>query len=346
MIRPYRTAVWRGVLAVALIVSGIWMSPAVRAQDVDAEFASWLEEVRVEARKRGISEKVIQTALKDVKPVRRIIERDRNQAEFKLTFSSYLNRVVTPKNIERGREKLAQHQALLDGISKKYGVQPRVILAIWGIETRFGSVKADVPLIPSIATLAFDKRRSRYFRSQLFAALEMVDRGYIELENLLGSWAGAMGQPQFMPSSYLAYAVDYDGDGRRDIWKDTGDVLASIANYLARHGWQSDTTWGRPVRIPAAAAGAIGPLSRRAAPGCRATTSEQKPLSQWQALGVRRADGRDLPTRDLPAALVVPEGGEGSAFLVYRNYAAIMGYNCAHLYALTVGVLSDRIDGR
>jgi len=321
-------------------------APRVLAQDdaVEKEFAVWLDGIRAEAREQGISEKVIETALKDLHPVRRIIERDRNQAEDKLTFGTYLNRVVTPQTIDRGREMARTHRDLLQKVSRKYGVQGRVILGIWGIETRFGAVKADVPLIPSIATLAFDRRRSKYFRSQLFSALKMLDRGYIELENLLGSWAGAMGQPQFMPSSYLAYAQDFDGDGRRDIWKNTGDVFASIANYLAVHGWKPDMTWGRPVRVPDELRAQLGDFSRRAARGCRARTSEPRRLSEWQAAGVRRIDGRDLPTRDLSAVMVIPDGPDGKeAFLVYSNYAAIMGYNCAHLYAITVGTLSDRI---
>ena len=327
--------------AVAALMLGL-SPPQVLAQNGD--FGTWLEGVRVEARQLGISEKIIQNALKDVRPVERIIKRDRSQAEFKLTLATYLNRVVNQRTIDRGRDMARQHRDLLARVSKKYGVQGRVILAIWGIETRFGAVKANVPLIPSIATLAFDKRRSKYFRSQLMAILKMLDQGYIEQESLLGSWAGAMGQPQFMPSSYLAYAQDFDGDGRRDIWKNTGDVLASIANYLAVHGWKPDMTWGRAVQVPEGLTGRLGEFTRRAARGCRARTSEPKRLSQWQAAGIRRIDGGDLPTRDLSAVLVIPDGPAGKeAFLVYRNYAAIMGYNCAHLYAVTVGILSDKI---
>lgn len=340
-------ATLRHGLPIAFIAAIVLVSLPAPAQNLETRFATWLEDVRIEARKRGISEKVIQSALKDIKPVERIIKRDRNQSEFKLTLPIYMKRVVTKRNIKKGRALSQKHKNLLARVAKKYGVQPRVILAIWGIETRFGAVKANVPVIPSVATLAFDRRRSKYFRSQLFATLLMLDRGYIELENLLGSWAGAMGQPQFMPSSYLAYAQDFDGDGRRDIWKNTGDVFASIANYLAKHGWRSDMTWGRAVRVPGGVLDKVGPLKRRAARGCRASTSEPKRLSEWQALGVRRSDGTNLPTRDLKAFLVQPEGvARGEAFLVYRNYAAIMSYNCAHLYAITVGILSDRIGNR
>ena len=329
----------RLIVAAILLLTGFG-SPALAASDVPG-FDAWLEDVRKEARTKGISEKVISEALTDVTPVKRILERDRNQAEFKLTLDTYMKRVVTKQNVERGRAMARKHAALLTKISERYGVQPRVILAIWGIETRFGLVKATMPVIPAVATLAFDRRRSAYFRQQLFSTLQMLERGYIDLPNLKGSWAGAMGQPQFMPSSYMAYAVDFDGDGRRDIWNNTGDVLASIANYLATHGWRPFLTWGREVRVPDNLKAVTGPHDTRpAARGCRAKTSRMRALSDWQGLGVRRADGRDLPTRNISAALVEQDGRH---FLVYDNYAAVMAYNCAHLYALTVGVLSDRI---
>jgi len=335
----------RNLLIALVLLQTVSSGVAAAATDIAPGFGAWLDEVRKEALGRGIKPDIVRTALAGIKPVRRIIQRDRNQAEFKLTLDIYQKRVVTPRNIKHGRKMARRHADLLKAVAKKYGVQPRFLLAIWGIETRFGAVTANMPLIPAVATLAFDRRRSKYFRAQLFAALEMLDRGYIELKNLKGSWAGAMGQPQFMPSSYVAYAQDFDGDGRRDIWNNTGDVLASIANYLARHGWRDGLTWGRAVTLPAGLADRLGPPGRRVSSGCRAHTSQSKNLADWQALGVRRADGADLPTRDLDAVLVLPGGASGPAFLVYRNYAAIMGYNCAHLYALTVGVLSDRIRG-
>lgn len=314
--------------------------------DPPPNFDSWLQGIRDEALKRGIRPEVVAEALADVKPNRRVIKRDRSQSEFKLTLSTYLSRVVTPLNIKVGAGKARKHRALLNAVAVRYGVQPRFILAIWGIETRFGAVKADVPLISSLATLAYDARRSKFFKRQLFSTLEMVDRGYIDVKSLYGSWAGAMGQPQFMPSSYLAFAQDFDGDGRRDIWENEGDVFASIANYLAKHGWNDNLTWGRKVEIPADLMKSLGKPSRPAAPGCRARTYPQKSLADWQDLGVRRIGGRDLPNRDLKAALVMPDGVTGrDAYLVYKNYSAIMAYNCAHLYAVTVGTLADRIQG-
>jgi len=320
------------------------LSVAAAEPEVDqAAFATFLDGVRQEALQRGIKPATVQAALADVKPIRRIIERDRAQAEFKLTLETYRARVVTPANIARGQQMAAKHSKLLDAVARRYHVQPRFILAIWGMETRYGAVKANVPLIPALATLAFDARRPQFFRNQLFDALSILDRGYIGLDRLYGSWAGAMGQPQFMPSSYLAYAQDFDGDGKRDIWQNPGDVFASIANYLAQHGWRDDMTWGRAVRLPAKIDDAKIDLGRAAAPACRAKTTDTRKLAQWQALGVRRSDGGALPARDIAAALVLPEGKTGPAFLVYANYAAIMAYNCAHLYAVTVGTLADRI---
>ncbi|MEQ9121423.1 MAG: lytic murein transglycosylase [Alphaproteobacteria bacterium] len=252
--------------------------------------------------------------------------------------------MITPENVRVGLAKRQKHAELLDAVAKRYGVQPRFILAIWGLETRFGAVEATMPVIPAVATLAFDRRRSAYFREQLMSALKMLDRGYIDLASLKGSWAGAMGQPQFMPSSYMAYAQDFDGDGRRDIWTNEGDVFASIANYLAKHGWRDDQTWGRKVSAPDGvkmrAAEEFGNRS-----GCVADRkmSRERGLHDWAELGVRKADGQPLPSRNLPARMVLPDGPKGDAYLVYGNYDSVLRYNCAHLYAVTVGELADAL---
>lgn len=310
-----------------------------------SDFDRFLAEVRSEALQKGIRANVIETALTGVEPVMRIIQRDRNQAEFKLSFATYRDRVITPANVARGQKLRDEHQALLRQVSQRYGVQPRFILAIWGIETRYGGVKADMPLFHSLTTLAYDRRRSAYFRNELFAALTMLDRGYIDLATMKGSWAGAMGQPQFMPSSYLAYAEDFDGDGRRDIWGNTGDVFASIANYLAKHGWTTAQTWGREVRVPAALQARMGEFAREGRSGCRAIDqmTRDMPLADWEKLGIRRADGGELPKVQVSGALVQPDGPEGASFLVYGNYRSVLRYNCAHHYALTVSLLADRL---
>lgn len=310
-----------------------------------AEFNAFLNEVRGEALQKGIKPDVVNTALTGVEPIMRIIERDRNQAEFKLSFATYRDRVITQANVQRGQRLRDEHQAILRQVAQRYGVQPRFILAIWGIETRYGAVKADVPLVHSLATLAFDRRRSTYFRNELFAALTMLDRGYIDFPTMKGSWAGAMGQPQFMPTSYLSYAEDFDGDGRRDIWNNTGDVFASIANYLAKHGWNTNQTWGREVRISAELQRKLGEYAREGRSGCRAIDQMTRdlPLEDWSRLGVRRADGGELPKAQQTGALVQPDGAGGQTFLVYGNYRSVLRYNCAHHYALTVSLLADRL---
>ncbi|MEX2642401.1 MAG: lytic murein transglycosylase, partial [Acetobacterales bacterium] len=247
--------------------------------------------------------------------------------------------------VARGREMLRENAELLNEVSERYGVQPRFIVAIWGIETRYGRVQGTMPVMPALATLAFDRRRSSFFRNELLQALRMVDAGHIELANLKGSWAGAMGQSQFIPSSYMAYAIDFDGDGRRDIWNSRADVFASIANYLKSHGWDDSATWGRQVSLPKGFDRKLAEIGEAEDGSCRALrrVTPEKKLSEWQALGVRRAGGGDLPGRDLEAALVPAEQTGGPAFLVYDNYRSILRYNCAHLYGLTVGMLADAI---
>ena len=335
---------WAGAIAAALLLVA---GPGGAAED-PVSFETWLGDVRAEGLKRGINEATLGKALSGLKPVERIIRRDRNQPEFKQGFGEYLTIRVSDKAVVWGREAFATNRALLNEVGRKYGVQPRIIVSIWGMESRYGRHLGNEPVIASVATLAYDVRRSRFYREQLFSALLMVDKGYIELENMKGSWAGAMGQSQFIPSSYLRFAVDYDGDGRRDIWRSKADVFASIANYLARHGWRSDEKWGRAVTLPEGFGATLKRLLVKSDRGCprgvRCLTAK-KPLTQWQSLGVRRAGGADLPKADIAGALVLPDGPGGRAFLVYDNYRAVLGYNYAHHYALAVGMLADRLRG-
>ena len=353
-----------GVISLVTLVLAAGMETApVQAQSADAppsltqpptpvatgaeSFAGWLAAFKIEAAAQGIRPAVIEAALADVQPVQKIIERDRSQSEFTLKFADYRDRVLTRTNIVAGQKMLARNGPLLRAISKKYGVQPRFIVAIWGIETRYGAVKAATPVIPALATLAFDGRRPGFFRNELMQALFMLDKGYAQTGDLQGSWAGAMGQPQFMPSTYMKFAQDWDGDGRRDIWNNPADVFASIANFLASNGWSDTQTWGRQVRLPAQISTSIPGLQRTGKSGCRAMDQLSVPrhLKDWQLQGVRKADGANLPGKDLLAALALPEAGGGPAFIVYGNYESILRYNCAHYYALTVGALSDRIGG-
>jgi membrane-bound lytic murein transglycosylase B len=333
-----------GLIAALLV----WMAaPALRAPAQDAvlagqPFEAWLSDLVAEARTRGFEDDLLEQTVADLQPLQRVIRSDRTQAEVLVTFERYMQSRVTPAMIRQGRELAAAHRRVLGEVERTYEVPGRFVLAIWGIETRYGRVMGDTPVFQALATLAWEPRRSAFFRGELFDALTMAARGYIEPDSMKGSWAGAMGHAQFMPSSYLKYAVDFDGDGRRDIWRSTPDALASVANYLKGHGWQGGWTWGREVRVPASAREAVagGAPSRTEGCGAMRTMTERLPLARWQELGVRRLNGRALPTAAIDAALV--NVGERS-FLVYPNYDALLRYNCAHNYALTVAALADRL---
>ena len=331
-------------VAVAVLVAVFCAAGNGRADD----FGNWLAEFRAEAGGKGISPATLDAALTGLRPLQKVLNRDRKQPEFKLTFETYSARLLKPVNIERGRAMMSEHTGLLRRVSDLYNVQPRFIVAIWGIETRYGAIKGKTEIVPALATLAFDRRRSRFFRAQLLDALRMVDKGFIGLADMKGSWAGAMGHPQFIPSSYLAFAQDFDRDGRRDIWNNLGDVFASIANYLRQHGWSDARTWGRGVRVPKAIRRNYDSMLNGEAKGCRALGQATGPrsLGEWQAAGLRRLSGAALPAAELDARLVMPDGAEGNAFLIYRNYESLLRYNCSNLYALTVGLLSDAVGGR
>ncbi len=328
------------LVTLALVLA---LTSASHAQPSQA-FDDWLQDLLTEARTLGYSDELLTETLVGVTPLHRVIASDRRQPEVTLTFDEYLRRRVTPAVVQRGRELASEHRDILASVRAAYGVPPKVILAIWGLETRFGRFSGDVPVFQALATLAWEPRRATFFRAQLYDALTMVGRRHIDAASMKGSWAGAMGQPQFMPSSYLAYAVDFDGDSRRDIWTSPADTFASIANYLVSHGWQGDDPWGREVRVaPAAAERASRALGVRKS-GCRAMRDMigPAPLAAWQRLGVRRADGTSLPTGS-SAANLVRVGKQ--RFLVHGNYDALLRYNCANYYALSVAILADRIGG-
>ena len=316
---------------IPLAVLALVLALPAAAHETPVPFDLWLKELRAEAASRGVRASIIERALRRVKPIPRVIELDRRQPEFTLTFRQYMDRVVPESRVKKGRQRLRENRALLEGIDRKYGVQPRFIVAFWGIETDFGRFTGGFPVIPALVTLAYDGRRSAFFRGELLHALDILDKNHIEPEKMVGSWAGAMGQTQFMPSSFVAYAVDHDGDGRKDIWNSTADALASGANYLARQGWKGDQTWGRPVTLPDGFDTGLADLEVR------------KPLSAWQRMGVRRADGGDLARRQPAASVVLPEGRDGPAFVVYNNYLTILKWNRSTFFALAVGFLADRL---
>ncbi len=319
------------ILCVLLLLVSLTMATGAFCEETnDGSFKLWLEDFRKEALGKGISKTTIEAALKDLKPLFRVIELDRNQPEFKLDFRQYLERVAPKSRIKAARQKYRKNRVLLEKIGADFGVQPRFLVALWAIETDFGRNKGGFPVLASIATLAYDGRRSAYFRAELHDALYIIDRGYVSPDKMKGSWAGAMGQLQFMPSTVRKYWVDYDRNGRLDIWDKPAEALASAANYLSKLGWQADQTWGRMVKIPLDFDTEIAGLDTR------------KRLSRWQELGVRRADGRDLPKRDLLASLVIVEK-DGPAFLVYDNYYLILEWNRSTFFAMSVGYLSDQL---
>jgi membrane-bound lytic murein transglycosylase B len=280
--------------------------------------------------------------LEGLQPLERVIQSDRSQAELNPGFERYLSTRLTPLMVRRGKEEKRENRAVLTRVERQFGVQGRFLLAIWGLESRFGRNKGRIPVFQALATLAWEPRRSTYFRGELFDALTMVQRGHIDAKTMTGSWAGAMGQTQFMPSSYLKYAVDFDGDERRDIWDSTPDALASIASYLKGFGWNDTQTWGREVKVTADAKEAIDAAIPKRTEGCFAirNMTVRRPLSDWKRLGVRRVDGGPLPNAAVTAGLVDVGARK---FLVYPNYDAILAYNCAHYYALTVALISDRL---
>ena len=324
----------RQSLILSLLCLGLAMTYALPGRAAETDFTAWLEGVKFEALRRGISEKTLASTLTGIRPIPRVVELDRKQPEFTLSFNDYMARVVPAKRVRKARKKFGENHAILVEIGKKYGVQPRFIVALWGIESDFGRLTGGFKVIPALATLAFDGRRSAYFRKELFNALTIVDQGHISAKRMTGSWAGAMGQSQFMPSSFLNHAVDYDGDGRRDIWRTTADVFASAANYLARVGWKGDQNWGRQVNLPAGFKPSLVGLK------------VVKRLREWNAIGVRRTDGSALPSRNLRASVMLPGGVGGPAFLVYNNYRSILKWNRSHFFATAVGKLADRIGRR
>ncbi len=342
--RTARLAAVKCLLALLILVTSL----QALAQDSQLPFEDWLAIVIAEAREQGIREDIIQQALVPVTPIPQVISNDRSQAEFTENFEQYLEKRVTQWRIDTGRARLAQHRELLEQVGAHYGVEPRFIVAFWGIETNFGNFTGGTDVIRALVTLAYDPRRADYFRRELFSALQILNEGHIAHADMKGSWAGAMGQSQFMPSSFVQYAQDFDGDGRRDIWTTPADVFASIAQYLKAAEWRDDQTWGREVQLPADYQARAGEWAQPPAQhSCSVVRhhTQMLPLSQWQEIGVRRIDGSDLPTNDFTASIIQPDGPEGRAFLTYQNFRAILRYNCANNYALSIGHLADRLAG-
>ena len=337
----------RGFALIATVVVALVLAPCqIRAQiqkeaskaaanemAPDRAFLEWLDALRAEARKMGISESTLNAALNDISPVVRVIELDRNQPEFTQTFWTYLRKQVNDHRIKRGRALLSKNFDLLNNIHAEYGVQPRYLIALWGLETTFGDHLGSFRVIEALATLAYDQRRAQFFRAELLNALKIVEEGHISPDAMRGSWAGAMGHMQFIPSTFTEHAVDYNGDGRKDIWGSLQDAFASAANFLRDIGWQPGQIWGREVRLPEDFNLML------------ATMDMKKNLAEWSSLGVRRSDRSALPHADMAGSIVLPQGYNGPAFLVYDNFRAILRWNRSINYAISVGYLAHQIAG-
>jgi membrane-bound lytic murein transglycosylase B len=314
-------------------LSLLFFNQAVAAGN-NHDYSSWLKSFKEDALRAGIKPATLDVALTGVKPLDWIIKLDRSQPEFTKSLEKYLAGAVTKLRVKRGRILHTENSPLLTRIAQKYRVQPRFLLSLWGIETSFGRYTGSVPVFAALVTLAYDGRRNQYFRTELLIALEIIDRGLMTSAQMKGSWAGAMGQVQFMPTTFLNFAVDGNGDGRIDLWDTRADYLSSAANYLHRSGWDHNYTWGREVTLTKKISKNDFGLER------------QLLLHEWQKLGVRTVKGLDLPTVELAASLIQPDGAPGRTFLVYANYRVLLKWNRAHRFAIAVGTLADQIDPR
>ncbi len=329
---PFCRHCLKAFVSLSLIFS---LSFSVQAQETPQQpFAEWLEDLRNEALQAGISPATIEASFATVEePIPRVLELDRSQPEFVQTFAGYMSNRLSDARIARGQRLLEEYSDLFSRIQAEYGVQPHYLVSFWALESNFGDFTGGFSVINALATLAYDPRRSDFFRSELLTALKIIDQGHIAADQMTGSWAGAMGQCQFMPSTFYGYAKDGDGDGRIDIWNSVPDVMTSAANYLSQNGWQGDERWGREVILP------------EDFDFTQSGTGVRKTVTEWNRQGVRRVDGSSLGNADMQGSIVLPAGASGPAFLVYQNYRTTMVWNRSTFYAISVGHLADRFVG-
>ncbi len=323
----------KGMFKKLIVIVGLALASQNGLADSKPTFEEYVEQFKQEAETKGFSPEFLDEVFRDVKYRKTAVKKDRNQPEFKVTLDTYLPKRLPQWKVDRAVKLYHEHQAILSEIAEDYGVQARFIVALWGMESNFGRIQGNYPVISSLSTMAYDGRREAFFRRQLFAALTVLREGHIAPADFKGSWAGATGQSQFIPTSFLTYAVDYNQDGKKDIWNDTADVFASIANYLKTEGWDNTATWGRQVSIPEQFDINLAGLKR----------NKMKSLSEWQKLGVRRLDGRDLPDRDIAASMIMPDDREGRIYLVYENFHTLMDWNRSTYFGASVGHMADRI---
>ena len=297
----------------------------------EINFKIWLEELKIDALSLGVNEELLTITIDKLSLIKDVVKNDRQQSEFTNNFTNYLNKNISNNKINYGRKVFKQNRRILKSIENDYGVPARYIIAFWGIETNFGQYMGSFNVPNSLTTLAFDPRRSNFFRKELLNAIIILDQKHTSFEKYRGSWAGASGHMQFMPSTFLNYAVDYNNDGKKDVWKNLPDAFASAANYLSSMGWQKKYTWGREVIIP-------GDFNYS-----DAQLSISKPISEWKDIGIIKTNGQSLPNTSISGSILLPSGKSGPAFLVYDNFNIIMQWNKSIFYALTVGYLADRI---
>ena len=338
------TAVDRSIRPVArAVVTPIQSRPMARPQEVElveiqvstsnTRFAQWIKAFRTRALAKGITPTVFDQAFRGVKYDKDVIAKDRNQSEFTKQIWDYLDSAASPVRVKNGKAALRKHKRILDKIEARYGVEKEVVAAIWGLESAYGAQRGDIDIIEALATLSYDGRRGKFFEAQLIAALQILQSGDVRPRDMKGSWAGAMGHTQFIPTSYLSLAQDFNGDGKRDIWSDDPtDALASTAAYLAKFGWRKGQPWGVEVVLPK---GFNYGLANR---------KILKPPSGWAALGVRAASRENVPNYG-SASILLPAGSSGAAFMIFNNFAVIERYNKADAYVIGVGHLSDRLAG-
>ncbi|MCJ8270732.1 MAG: lytic murein transglycosylase, partial [Psychrosphaera sp.] len=324
-------------------VTALFVSPIVRAEDTPIEapikqapqldFKQCVTKLQHQAKDQGVSQQVIETNLASVTHDAKVIEYDRRQPEFSESFDSYFNKRVNLWRIEKGRKMLAEHKKLLLNLQHTYGVPPHYLMSFWGLETNFGTYKGKMSIIRSLVTLACDPRRSEFFTKELMLALKLAQRESLDPKIMLGSWAGAMGHTQFMPSAYMQYAIDGDGDKKIDLWNSIPDALTSAANFLNHLGWKPGFRWGREVSL----AEDFGYQN--------SGMDNAKLLTHWGKMGVSKTNGKSIEAAQIEAALLIPGGHKGPAFLVYDNFSVIMRWNHSQFYAIAVGRLADRISG-
>jgi membrane-bound lytic murein transglycosylase B len=298
-----------------------------------SSFEQYLVDVKLQAIDQGYTSEFVDQVFEGVRYRKKTVTADKNQPETKLTLDKYLATRVPDWKVKKAIDLMAQHQVLLDQVEQQFGVQKRFIVALWGNESNFGNIMGNHSVINSLVTLAYDGRREAMFKKQLFAALKILKQGHVELDDFVGSWAGAMGQSQFMPTSFLDYAIDFDNDGRKDIWNSKADVFASIANFLKSEGWSNQITWGRQVSIPDDFDFNLAGLK----------SSSKRLLADWHGMGVRRYDGRNLPNLPIKGSLIAPDGENGRIYLVYENFHTLMKWNRSSYFGVSVSYLSDRI---